>query len=91
MEFVGIKDYCDIEIKDIINNSKVVVDVKGTFIDISDTVQSIRIEDSLKIDVKESVYESLKNDSCLQENFNLKVKRLNRWWYSIYFEKKKGK
>ena len=48
----------------------------------------IPIKDGLKIDCREEELNRLKNDKKLTEKFKLNIKRLNRWWYSIYFESK---
>jgi hypothetical protein len=49
---------------------------------------TFRVVDGLKLEVRESIYEKIKDEPYIQENFKLNVRRLNRWWYSIYFEKK---
>ena len=51
-------------------------------------VLCIPLHVGLNIEVREDIYEELKNDPDIQEKFKLNVKRLNRWWYSIYFDKK---
>lgn len=46
------------------------------------------VEIGLKIKVRDFIYEQIINDTIIMENFKLNVKRLNRWWYSVYFDKK---
>ena len=48
----------------------------------------IKIIDGLKVVMREDALKEAQNNVQLLENFNLKIKRLNRWWYSIYFEEK---
>lgn len=50
----------------------------------------VKLEDGLKIECREDILEYLQSHPYVQDNFNLNIKRLNRWWYSIYFEKKDG-
>lgn len=54
----------------------------------SDYVRVIPLEVGLKIEIRDSTLEDLKNTPYIQENFKLKIKRLNRWWYSVYFDEK---
>jgi hypothetical protein len=49
-------------------------------------VETIQV--GMKIKVKEGVLSELKNNEYIQDNFKLNVKRLNRWWYSVYFKEK---
>lgn len=54
-------------------------------------VRAIEITVGLKIMVRDFILENLKNDPYIINNYKLNVKRLNRWWYSVYFdEKNKG-
>lgn len=48
----------------------------------------IKLEVGLKIKCRDNVYQNLLQEKYIQDNFKLNVKRLNRWWYSIYFDKK---
>ena len=43
----------------------------------------------LKVKVRENILELLKETIYIQKNFKLNIKRLNRWWYSVYFDEKK--
>lgn len=38
-----------------------------------------------KIECRDFILEKIKNEPFIQDNFKLNVKRLNRWWYSVYF------
>lgn len=51
-------------------------------------VATIRIEHGLKVDVRDFVLKELKGDPDIQRQFKLNVRRLNRWWHSVYFEEK---
>lgn len=54
----------------------------------SDKVFACRIEVGLKIEVNESVMNSLENMPYIQNNFKLNIKRLNRYRWSIHFDEK---
>lgn len=41
-----------------------------------------------KLKVRDYYLEKLKNNNFIQDNFNLNIVRLNRWWYSVYFDPK---
>jgi hypothetical protein len=47
-----------------------------------------QIEVGLKIEVKKDILEILKNHEYIKDHFTLNIKRLNRWIYSVYFDKK---
>lgn len=49
-------------------------------------LHGIPIEVGLKIEVRDTIYNELKNNKYIRDNFKLNVRRLNRWWYSIYFD-----
>jgi hypothetical protein len=46
------------------------------------------IKVGLKVEVREDIVSTLKNNEYIKDHFKLTVKRLNRWWYSVYFDKK---
>lgn len=50
--------------------------------------RAVRIEDGLKIKIRDFAYEELLDNKEINDKFNLNAKRLNRWWYSVYFEEK---
>jgi hypothetical protein len=52
----------------------------------SSTITLVEVKVGLKIECRDYIYKMLLNDSYIQNNFKLNVKRLNRWWYSIYFD-----
>lgn len=89
MEF-GIRDVCDITMKKLENDVIVLrgKDVPNEYFNLEANLLTIKIKEGLNIEVREDIYEELKNDPDIQEKFKLNVKRLNRWWYSIYFDKK---
>jgi hypothetical protein len=51
-------------------------------------VRLIPLDVGIKIKCRDYVFNELKNKPFIQNNFKLRVKRLNRWWYSIYFDEK---
>lgn len=55
--------------------------------------QVIRIRDGIKITMRDYVYKSILESietTDIQSKFKLNVKRLNRWWYSVYFDELEG-
>ena len=53
-------------------------------------IRAVPIEVGLKIKMRDYVYKNLINNTDIQSKFKLNVKRLNRWWYSVYFDELKG-
>jgi hypothetical protein len=49
---------------------------------------AIEIRDGLKIEVKERVVNELLEHKELNEEFQLNIKRKNRWYWSVYFKAK---
>lgn len=47
--------------------------------------KGITLQHGIKIMVRDSIYQSIINDKSVMDKYILKTKRLNRWWYSIYF------
>lgn len=50
--------------------------------------RAVEIEDGLKIRCKENLLKLLEKNPYVVMNFKLNIKRLNRWWYSVYFQSK---
>lgn len=55
---------------------------------VRDFVPAVKLEVGLKIECRDYVYQNLLQEKYIQDNFKLNVRRLNRWWYSVYFDKK---
>lgn len=49
----------------------------------------IPIVHGAKIRVRDKIYEELKINEDITNRFQLNIKRINRWWYSIYFKERK--
>lgn len=49
---------------------------------------AVPIQIGTKIEVKEDILHQLQSNIYIQENFKLNIRRLNRWWYSVYFAKR---
>ena len=47
----------------------------------------VLIEVGLKVSVRDCVLSNLKDNPYILQNFKLNIKRINRWWYSVYFDK----
>lgn len=47
-----------------------------------------KIEHGLKIRVNKKNLDLLESNKLVNKDFNLKTKRLNRWYWSVYFEEK---
>lgn len=48
----------------------------------------IKISNGLKIKCKEYQLNVLLSEHTITDKFKLNIKRLNRWWYSVYFQSK---
>lgn len=48
----------------------------------------IPITHGLKLEVRDYTYNSLLEEELLMSKFEINAKRLNKWWYSIYFKQK---
>ena len=48
----------------------------------------VKIQVGLKITTRDFILKELQENEYIRENFKLNIKRLNRWWYSVYFDKK---
>ena len=53
--------------------------------------RAIEIGLGTKIEIRDTVYEQFicKYKDVIDKKYDIKVKRLNRWWYSVYFGEKK--
>lgn len=50
----------------------------------------IEIQVGLKVRVREQQLLELQQSEIINKQFKLNIKRLNRWWYSVYFDELKG-
>lgn len=48
----------------------------------------VEIKKGLKVDVDENVLKQIQDEKYITDNFKLNIKRINRWLYSVYFDKK---
>ena len=48
----------------------------------------VEIKEGLKIKVRDFILKEIQEEEYIKENFKLNIRRLNRWWYSIYFDKR---
>ena len=62
--------------------------VSGKGVSKIEELRAVEIREGLKIKCKEDLLNLLKNDPYIIMNFVLNIKRLNRWWYSVYFKNK---
>ena len=62
--------------------------VSGKGVSEIEELRAVEIREDLKIKCKEDLLNLLKNDTYIIMNFVLNIKRLNRWWYSVYFKNK---
>ncbi len=53
----------------------------------SNMIYAVPLQVGLKVKAREDALNKIKNEIYIQKNFKLNIKRLNRWWYSIYFDK----
>ena len=61
-------------------------DCWGMNIEKVDEIYGARLQVGLEVKVRENVLNRIKNNTYIQENFKLNIKKLNRWSYSIYFD-----
>ena len=54
----------------------------------NDKLTCVKLEHGLQLKVREDILNQFRLDPYIQVNFNLNIKRLNRWWYSVYFDMK---
>ena len=54
------------------------------------SVYLIYVEDGLKLKMKKIELERLQSNLEFLNQYQLNIKRLNRWWYSVYFKKKEN-
>lgn len=57
-------------------------------IDDNNEKKIVEIKKGLKVEVNEKVLKQIQDEKYIADNFKLNIKRLNRWRYSIYFDKK---
>ena len=62
--------------------------ISGKGVSEIEKLRAVEIREGLKIKCKEDLLNLLKNDPYVIMNFVLNIKRLNRWWYSVYFQNK---
>lgn len=55
---------------------------------VRDFTPVVKLEVGLKIECRDYIYQGLLQEKYIQDNFKLNAKRLNRWWYSVYFDRK---
>lgn len=55
-----------------------------------DMEQCVPIKVGLKIRVREKQLLELQQSETINKQFKLNIKRVNRWWYSVYFDELKG-
>jgi hypothetical protein len=53
-----------------------------------DYSQCVPVKVGLKVRVNEEHLKILQEDEYINQNFNLNIKRLNRWYWSVYFDEK---
>jgi len=51
----------------------------------------VPLEIGLKLTVNKEFLETLELNEYIKSNFKLNIKRLNRWYWSIYFDEKHDK
>lgn len=49
---------------------------------------AMELKDGAKAEVRDYILKEFESNLYIQENYKLNIKRLNRWWYSVYFAKK---
>lgn len=47
----------------------------------------IEVRHGLKLEIRDSLLKIIQEEEYIKNNFKLNIRRINRWWYSVYFEK----
>lgn len=47
----------------------------------------VEVKDGLKLEIRDNLLKIIQEEEYIKNNFKLNIKRINRWWYSVYFEK----
>lgn len=55
---------------------------------VSNEPKAVEIQVGLKIRTRDFILREIQENEYIKENFKLNIRRLNRWWYSVYFDKK---
>ncbi len=48
----------------------------------------VEISVGLMLRVRDFVLKEMQENEYIKENFKLNIRRYNRWWYGVYFDKK---
>lgn len=51
-------------------------------------IGAVNLKVGLKLELRECELKKIQEIPYIKENFKLNIKRLNRWWYSVYFDNK---
>lgn len=49
-------------------------------------VHAVEVGVGMKLEVRDYFLEELKNMPNIKDKFKLNIRRLNRWWYIVYFD-----
>ena len=47
----------------------------------------MEVKHGLKLEIRDSLLKIIQEEEYIKNNFKLNIRRINRWWYSVYFEK----
>ena len=47
----------------------------------------VEVKHGLKLEIRDSLLKIIQEEEYIKNNFKLNIRRINRWWYSVYFEK----
>jgi len=56
--------------------------------DIKKYLTAVEIRVGLGLRVRDFILKEIQENEYIKENFKLNIRRYNRWWYGIYFDKK---
>jgi len=48
----------------------------------------VEVKHGLKLEIRDSLLKIIQEEEYIKNNFKLNIRRINRWWYSVYFDKK---
>lgn len=55
-----------------------------------DFAQCVPLKVGLKVRVNQQMLSELQSSEYINQKFTLEIKRLNRWYWSVYFDELKG-
>ena len=52
----------------------------------SKKVFGCELKNGVKVEVRDFILKEMQSNEYITSRFQLNIKRINRWWYSVYFK-----